>query len=32
MDLLALGNFLLFKEEQPEFHDGINWKEKYELD
>ncbi len=32
MDVLTLGNFLLFKEEQPEFYDNINWKEKYELD
>ena len=32
MDILALGNFLLYKEEQPEFHDNINWKQKYELD
>ena len=32
MDVLALGNFLLYKEDQPEFHDDINWKEKYELD
>ena len=32
MDLLALGNYLLYKEEQPEFNDDINWKQKYELD
>lgn len=32
MDILVLGNFLLFKNEQPEFHDDINWKQKYELD
>ncbi len=32
MDLLVLGNYLLVKEEQPEFHDDINWKQKYELD
>lgn len=32
MDLLALGNFILYKEEQPQFHDDIDWKQKYELD
>ncbi|MEW6195618.1 MAG: carbamoyltransferase [Bacteroidota bacterium] len=32
MDILALGNFILFKEEQPKFHDDIDWKQKYELD
>jgi carbamoyltransferase len=32
MDILVLGNYLLYKEEQPEFHDDINWKQKYELD
>jgi len=32
MDLLAMGNFILYKIEQPKFHDDINWKEKYELD
>ncbi len=32
MDKLVLGNFLLYKNEQPEFRDDINWKEKYELD
>lgn len=32
MDILALGNFILYKEEQPQFHDDIDWKQKYELD
>lgn len=32
MDMLVLGNYLLYKEEQPEFNDDINWKQKYELD
>jgi len=32
MDILILGNYLLYKEEQPEFNDDINWKQKYELD
>ncbi|MCB9207964.1 MAG: carbamoyltransferase [Ignavibacteriales bacterium] len=32
MDVLILGNFLLHKDEQSQFHDDINWKEKYELD
>ena len=32
MDVLVLGNNILLKEEQPTFHDDINWKETYELD
>jgi carbamoyltransferase len=32
IDILTLGNFILYKEEQPEFHDEIDWKKKYELD
>lgn len=32
IDILTLGNFILYKEEQPEFHDEIDWKQKYELD
>jgi carbamoyltransferase len=32
IDILTLGNFILYKEEQPEFHDTIDWKQKYELD
>ncbi len=32
IDALVVGNFLLFKEEQPKFHDDIDWKKTYELD
>ena len=32
MDYLVLENFILDKKEQPEFHDKIDWREKYELD
>ena len=32
MDVLVLGNNILFKADQPTFHDDIDWKEKYELD
>lgn len=32
IDILALGNFILYKNDQPKFHDDINWKQKYELD
>ncbi len=32
IDILVLGNYLLYKEEQPEFHDDINWRQVYELD
>jgi len=32
MDVLVLGNFVLYKEEQPEFHDDIDWRQVYELD
>lgn len=32
MDVLVLGNFILYKHEQPEFHDDINWRQQYELD
>ncbi|MFH1941300.1 MAG: carbamoyltransferase [bacterium] len=32
MDVLVLGNFVLHKEDQPEFHDDIDWREVYELD
>ncbi|MCX7876198.1 MAG: carbamoyltransferase [Melioribacteraceae bacterium] len=32
IDILTLGNFILYKEEQPQFHDDIDWKQKYELD
>lgn len=32
MDVLVLENCILLKEEQPEFHESENWREKYELD
>jgi carbamoyltransferase len=32
MDILVLGNYLLLKQEQPEFKEEINWQEQYELD
>ena len=32
IDVLILGNYILYKEEQSKFHDTINWREKYELD
>jgi len=32
MDYLVLGNFLLDKTNQPEFHDSIDWREEFELD
>ena len=32
MDYLVLGNYLLDKKNQPEFHEDINWREKFELD
>jgi len=32
MDILVLGNYILYKENQPEFHDDIDWRQKYELD
>jgi len=32
MDILAMGNYILYKEEQPEFLDDLNWKQAYELD
>ncbi|MBN1298644.1 MAG: carbamoyltransferase [Actinobacteria bacterium] len=32
MDILVLENFLLYKEEQPEFKENENWRDKYELD
>ncbi len=32
MDVLVLGNNVLFKADQPSFHDDIDWKEHYELD
>ena len=32
MDNLVLGNFLLEKNGQPEFKDGVDWKKTFELD
>ncbi len=32
MDALALGRCLLLKEDQPEFHDTIDWRQVYALD
>jgi carbamoyltransferase len=32
MDLLVLGNCVLHKEQQPQFHDDIDWKRTYGLD
>ena len=32
IDVLVLENFLLYKEDQPQFHDDIDWRQKYELD
>ena len=32
MDVLVLGTFLLYKEEQPELKNDGDWREQYELD
>jgi len=32
MDVLVLGNQILYKEDQPEFHEDVDWREIYELD
>ena len=32
MDILAIENFILLKEDQPNFKDNENWKKNYELD
>jgi carbamoyltransferase len=32
MDVLVMGNFMLYKEQQPKFHDDIDWRQIYELD
>jgi len=32
MDYLVLGNFIINKNNQPQFNDDINWKEKFTLD
>jgi carbamoyltransferase len=32
MDVLVLGNQILYKEDQPEFREDVDWREIYELD
>ena len=32
MDVLVLGNQILLKEEQPELHEDVDWREQFELD
>jgi len=32
MDVLVLGNQILLKEEQPELHEDVDWREIYALD
>lgn len=32
LDVLVLENFILYKENQPKFHDDIDWRQKYVLD
>ena len=32
MDVLVLGNYILYKETQPQYHDDIDWRQIYELD
>ncbi|MGE5847379.1 MAG: carbamoyltransferase [Ignavibacteria bacterium] len=32
IDALVLENFILYKNQQPEFHDNIDWRQVYELD
>jgi len=32
MDVLVLGNYILYKNEQSKFQDDINWRKTYELD
>ena len=32
MDVLVIGNFILYKEEQPVFTEEKDWREEYELD
>ena len=31
-DVLVLGNQILLKGEQPEFHEDFDWRERYQLD
>jgi hypothetical protein len=32
MDVLVLGNQILLKGDQPEFHEDFDWRERYQLD
>jgi carbamoyltransferase len=32
MDVLVLGNHILRREDQPDFHEDVDWRELYELD
>ena len=32
MEILAIGNFILRKENQPDFEDGLDWRMEFELD
>ena len=32
MDILVLGDYILYKDEQPQFNDILKWDEVYELD
>jgi carbamoyltransferase len=32
MDYLVLGNFLLSKQDQPQWHEDVSWQEEFELD
>ncbi len=32
MDVLVLENYILLKEEQPELHEKLDWRQEYELD
>jgi carbamoyltransferase len=32
MDVLVLGNQILRKDQQPEFHESVDWRELYALD
>ena len=32
MDMLVMENYILYKGEQPEFHDDVDWRQVYELD
>ena len=32
MDVLVLDNWILFKDEQPEWQDAANWRDEYALD